>query len=76
MENKIIDFRNKRNIVKIETEERFMGRPEVTLKITFDDNETLIMDLELLGEMTTKVSNELEIMEKRMSKRAKWEMVM
>lgn len=69
MGNKTIDFRNKKGIKKVETKEILGKNPEVTLKIEFDDNDELIMDLSLLGTMTEKVANELEVLEKKFKKK-------
>jgi len=68
MDNKIIDFSNKRKVVSVEAIDKFVNKPQVTLKVKFDDDEILILDLELLGQITESVIKELEEMEKRMSK--------
>lgn len=68
MDNRIIDFKNKKKIVKIETEEK-INELQLILKITFDDNETLIMDLDLLGEINKIVEKELEKVQKRVTER-------
>lgn len=69
MGNKIIDFSNKRKVVSVEGIDKFVNKPQVSLKIKFDDDETLILDLELLGQITESVIKELEEMEKRMTKK-------
>ena len=69
MQNRTIDLRGKKQIKNIKTEEHIGRRPEVTFTITFDDDETIIMDLSLLGEITEKASDELDELEKKVSKK-------
>ena len=55
--------------MNIETKENIGRYPEVTFTITFDNDEKLIIDLSLLGDITSKVSDELDALEKRFSKK-------
>jgi len=64
MKKNIIDFNNKKKVIKIETEEN-IKETQLILKITFDDKETLIIDLDLLEEINEKVGDELQVLSKK-----------
>jgi len=69
MENKTIDLRNKKTVKSIKSKERIASDPEVTFTIQFDDNDEMIIDLSLLGEITGKVADELDEIEKSFTKK-------
>lgn len=66
---KIINLKGKKTIKSIKAQEHIGMKPEVTFTIKFDDEDTMIIDLSLLGEITQKVSEELDELEKNFSKK-------
>ena len=68
MENKIIDLTGKKEIKSIKTKEKIAIHPELIFTIEFDDNEKMIIDLELLGKITSRVCDEMDEMEKKATK--------
>lgn len=66
---KIINLRGKKEIKSIKTHEHIGRIPEATFTIEFDDKEKLIIDLSLLGQITEKVSGELDEIEKKLTKK-------
>lgn len=68
MENKIIDLTGKKGIKSITSKEKIALNPKLVFTIEFDDNQKMIIDLELLGKITSRVCDELDAIEKRTSK--------
>lgn len=66
---KIINLKGKKTIKSIKSQEHIGRIPEVTFTIKFDDEEEMIIELSLLGKITERVSEELDNLEKDVSKK-------
>lgn len=60
MENKIIDLTEKKEIKSIKSKEKIAKHPELIFTIEFDGDDKMIIDLELLEKIISRVCDELK----------------